>query len=80
MDGVVSGAAPAVAAEAAKLHLHHRRVGGVAVAELDDVIPATFQPLPPIRRLVAVFNTLGAGGDLREEFAVQIEVEDGGFG
>lgn len=78
-DGVIGGPACAVAAEAEKFNQHRRRLGGVAVAELDGVVLPPLQPLAPVRRLVAVFDSLGAGGDLREEFPVQIQVENGGF-
>ena len=80
LDGVVGVFTFAVSAQAAKFHLHDRRIGGVAVAELDEVIVPAFKPPAPIGCLVAIFNALGLGGDLREESAVQIQVKDGGFG
>lgn len=70
----------AVAPQAAKFNHHHRRVGGVTVTELDHVILVPLQPFAPVGCLVAIFDTLGSGRNLREEFAVQVEMEDGWFG
>jgi len=73
-DGVITSAAIAVTPQAAKLHDHHRRVGGVTVAELDYIIFSIFQTLFPVRRLAAILRSLRSRCNLGEEFAVQIQM------
>ena len=64
------------AADAKKFHEHLRCFGCVTVAELDGVIFPAFQAFAPIGSLVAVFNVFGFGRNLREKFAVQIQMEN----
>ena len=65
------------AAKTPELHEHLRGLGGVAVAEVDDIVLATLQTLRPIRRPVAVFDPLGASGYLAEILPMKIQAEDG---
>jgi hypothetical protein len=40
---------------------------------------AAFQPATPVNRAVAIFRPLRSRRNLREEFTVQVEMQDGRF-
>jgi len=64
------------AAQAAKRDEHDRGLGGIAIAELDDVIVPSLQTDLPIRRAVAIFDAFRTVGDGGEKLAMQVEVKD----
>lgn len=70
LDGVLFAAEFVDLLKAAEFYLHHRGIGGVAVAELDDVVLPAFESSFPVGRLPTVFDALRASGDLGEELAL----------
>ena len=77
-DSVEGFGATALAAEAGELDEHLGGAGGIAVAELDNVVAPSFEARAPVGRAGAVLGFLGTGGDGSKELPVQIEVEDCG--
>jgi hypothetical protein len=76
-DGVITIPASAVFSDAKKFHQHFRRLGGVTVSELDEIILPTFQSRFPIRRLLPILNAFGLRDNFTEKSSVQIEMQDG---
>ena len=73
-DGVMRLAPFLDAPQAAKFHHHFRRFGGVTIAELNHVVMTALQPATPVTRPAAIFRPLRSRRNLREEFAVQIQM------
>lgn len=68
--GVFGIGAAALVAESGEFDQHFRGVGGVAVAEVAEVVVTALKPSLPVWLEVAVFRFLGAGGDGDEELAM----------